>query len=182
MIKSIPIKEGEKYTVYSLSGMATTSRREIIVTSTLETPEFRKSYTSEQPSVYGNWRLGAYREQRKRKQYHLDIKADRDLILNGWNHLLTDAEAYNCYCGNACLNLAGTVEDVKGVIYRNINNNFSNHDILLAYPEPHVDMPDHDGIMVYPEHPTSHAVILRTRENLATRNKLIEQKGSITCA
>ena len=173
-IKPIPLSLGDKYTVYSLSGMATTSRREVTLTSVLEVPEYRKSYVSDTPSAYGNWRLGAYREYRKRKQYHLDIKADQALVIPGWNHLETDADAYHCFCGNACINLAGSVEEVREMVQNNINQNFSNFDILLAYPEPHVDMPDHDGLMVYPEHPTTHAVVIRTRENLAARVREIE--------
>lgn len=171
IIKSIPLEAGEKYTVYSLSGMATTSRREVILTSVLEAPEFRKSYVSDTPSAYGNWRLGTYREFRKRKQYHLDVKADQALIIAGWGHLETDADAYHCFCGNACLNLAGTIQEVRNLVEKNINQNFSNFDIILAYPEPHMDLPDHDGLMVYPDHPTTHAVVLRIRENLANRER-----------
>ena len=182
MIKSIKLTAGEKYTIYSLSGMATTSHREIILTSVLDTPEYRKSYVSDTPSVHGNWRLGTYREFRKRKQYHLDVKADQTLILQGWGHMETDAEAYNCYCGNACLNFAGSVDEVKEMVRLNINLHFSNFDIILAYPKPHSELPDHDGQMVYPDHPTTHAVVQRTRENLEVRNSLSEEKGSHVCA
>jgi hypothetical protein len=182
MIKPISIREGEKYTIYGLSGMATTARREVIITDVLDSPEYRKAYVSDQPSVHGTWRIGAYREHRKRKQYHLDFKTDQTLVIPSWDHLLTDADAYHAFCGNACLNLAGSIADVKELVAKNINPHFSNYDILLAYPAPHTELPDHDGLMVYPEYPTTHAVILRTRDNLVARNKLSEQKGSITCA
>lgn len=182
MFKSIPIKTGEKYTIYSLSGMATTSRREIIVTDVLETPEYRKSYASDKPSPYGIWRLGAYREHRKRKQYYLDLKMCQSLIIPGWHHSKTDADEYHCFSGNACLNLAGTVDEIKELVGKNINLHFSNYDIILAYPVPHTELPDHDGLMCYPDHPTTHAVVIRTRGNLAARNQLNEEKGSHVCA
>lgn len=171
MIKPIPLTVGAKYTVYSLSGMATTTRREIIITDTLETPEYRPSYASDNPSVYGTWRLGAYREYRKRKAYHLDLQMSKALIIPGWHHLKTDADEYHAFSGNACLNIAGTTQEVRELVDKNINRHFSNHDIILAYPAPHTELPDHDGLLVYPDHPTTHAVILRTRDNLAAREQ-----------
>lgn len=182
MIKAINLTSGEKYTIYSLSGMASTRRVEITVTSILDTPEYRKAFVSDTPSVHGNWRLGAYRPNRKRKQYHLDICAGKDLIIPGWGHLQTDSEAYNSFSMNACMNFAGTPEQVRKLVDKNINQHFSNYDILLAYPMPQDQLPDHDGLMVYPDHPTTHAVVQRTRENLDARSNLSEERGGYVCA
>jgi len=178
MIKPIQIAEGEKYTIYSLSGMASTRHVEVTVTSTLDTPEYRKSFVSDEPSIHGTWRLGAYRPRRKRKQYHLDVCPGKDLIIPGWGHLLTDSEAYNSFSMNACMNFAGSTDEVKELVARNINPYFSHYDIILTYPDPQNELPDHDGQMVYPDHPSTHAVILRTRENLAARNMISEEKAS----
>jgi len=172
MIKSteIPLILGEKYTIYGLSGIATTSCREIIVTNVLENPEYKKSYMSDKPNPYGNWRFGAYRQFRKRKQYHLDIELAKTLIIPGWNLMKTDADAYHCFVGNACINLAGTVDEIKEFVKLNINKRFGCHDIILSVPKPHLELPDEDGIPVYPDHPTTHAVVQRIRENIKNRD------------
>lgn len=162
--------------------MASTRHVEITATDLLDTPQYRKAFVTDTPSVHGTWRLGAYRPNRKRTQYHLDICAGKDLVIPGWGHLQTDSEAYNSFSMNACINFAGTVDEVKQLVDKNINQNFNHYDILLAYPVPQDQLPDHDGQMVYPDHPTTHAVVQRTRENLAARNNLSEEKGSHVCA
>lgn len=178
----ISIENGEKYTIYSLSGMATTSRKEIIITSILPEPTYQKSFVSDKPNPYGTWRYGSYRGYRKRKQYHLDIELAKTLIIPGWHHMKTDVDAYNCFVGNACINLAGSITEIKELVNLNINPRFGCYDIILSLPVPHTELPDHDGIPVYPDHPTTHAVIQRIRENIVKRSLLDEEKASHVCA
>ena len=169
IIKPIPIQAGARYTIYSLSGMATTSRTEITVPMVYEDPVFAKAYVSQRPSASGTWRFGIHKAKNKRKTYHTSLKPTQDLVIPGWGHLQTDADAYNCFVGNACLNLAGGIEEVKALVDLNLNPNFSAYDTVLALPVPHTELTDHDGLMVFPEHSTNHAVIERMRENLKNR-------------
>lgn len=172
-IQKIPLIEGARYTIYSLSGIASTSRTEITVTMVLDEPQFAKAYVSQTPSPSGTWRLGIHKAKNKRKTYHTSLKPNQDLIIPGWGHLPTDADAYHCFCANACLNLAGSIEDVKTLVEKNINPNFTAYDTVLALPTPHTQLPDHDGLMVFPEYPTNHAVISRMRENLKNREGVV---------
>lgn len=171
IIQEIPLKAGARYTIYSLSGMATTMRREVTVTLVKDEPEFAKAYVSQTPCLSGTWRFGIHKLKSKRKTCYTSIKPTQDLIIPSWGHLQTDAVAYHCFQGNACLNFAGSVDEVKALIELNINPNFSAFDTVLAFPVPHTELPDHDGLMVYPESETTHAVVIRTRENLATRER-----------
>ena len=152
--------------------MATTMRREVTVTLVKDEPEFAKAYVSQTPCLSGSWRFGIHKVKSKRTTCFTSIKPIQDLIIPGWGHLQTDAVAYHCFQGNACLNFAGTVDEVKGLIELNINPNFTAFDTVLALPVPHTQLPDHDGLLVYPEHPTNHAVIERMRENLRNRKRV----------
>jgi len=172
IIKPIPIQAGARYTIYSLSGMASTSRTEITVSMTYKDPIFAKAYVSQPPSPSGTWRLGIHKIKSKRKTYYTSLRPNQDLIIPGWGHLETDADAYHCFCANACFNLAGSLEEVKALVEKNINPNFSAYDTVLAIPVPHTQLPDHDGLLVYPEHPTNHAVIARMRENVKNREEI----------
>lgn len=80
MMKNIPIIDGEKYTLYKISDAAVTQRKEIIVTDVFEHPLYKKRYEYEVKSLSSRWEIGAYREYRKRNQYYLTIRPDRDLI------------------------------------------------------------------------------------------------------
>lgn len=152
--------------------MASTIRAEITVSMVYEDPIFAKAYVRQRPSASGTWRLGIHKLKNKRKTFYTSIKPNQDLIVPGWGHLQTDADAYHCFAGNACLNLAGGIEEVKGLVDLNINPNFTAFDTVLALPVPHTQLPDHDGLLVYPDYPTSHAVIERMRENLRNREEV----------
>ncbi len=164
MIKTIPIKLGQKYTIYSLSGIASTLRKEVVVKHVNWGPIFRPQYQNQVESLAGTWRLGTYKEYRGRKEYHLSICPERDLIIPGWGHLKTDAEEHHSFTGNACLNIAGTVEQVKEIIDKNINENFTAFDTIIAWPKSHTEMPDGEGLLVYPDTDSNHAVIQKMKE------------------
>lgn len=152
MIEKIPIKIGSKYTLYEMSALASTVRREIVVVGVLDNPERRSC---------GDYRIGVYREIRAQKGYYLQIAPKTDLLIPGWGHLPTDNEAYNAFCGNACVNIAGSVEVVRALVELNINPNFRAHDVVLAWPLSHMKG---DGVPVFPESPTDHVIVEQIRE------------------
>lgn len=156
MIEKIPVEIGRKYTLYKMSGLASTVRREIVVVGVLDSPERRSS---------GDYRIGAFREFRSQKGYYLQFDPITDLLIPGWGHLPTDEEAYNAFSGNACVNIAGSVDDVRRLVEQNINSNFRSYDIVLAWPHSHMKG---DGVPVFSEEPTDHAIVARLRENLRT--------------
>lgn len=156
MIEEIPIEIGRKYTLYKMSGLASTIRREIVVVGVLDSPERRSC---------GDYRIGTYRELRGRKGYYLQLDPSCDLLIPGWGHQPTDAEAYNAFSGNACVNIAGSVDDVRTLVEQNINGNFRSYDVVLAWPHSHMKG---DGVPVFPDTPTDHAVVARIRENHIT--------------
>lgn len=163
----IPLTAGKHYTIYCGSDSAMTTRREIKMTDVLDEPEFRPAY---QGASRGKWRLGTFKEGRKRTTYYLDVHAAGTLIIPGILHgVLADHEKWNSFAMSATLNLAATPGRIRELVDRNINPNFADHDHLIAYPSPlnHGGAED-TGILVYPDAPTQHAVIERMREKLTT--------------
>ena len=168
MINQIPFKDGEKYTIYTISEtMATTQRKEIIVTSLHAEPAHKKRTAYESPSPNGTWVFGAYRQYRKNKHLLFTVRPSQDLVIPGWGHLDSDVGAYGSFCGNACLNLAGSTQQVRELVEKNINLNFSKHDIVLAAPVPWTDG---EYLEVYPEAPTQHGVITQKRAHKEVLN------------
>jgi len=141
-----------------------TTRQEVTVTRVLPTPEFRSAYVN---STRGCYRLGTFKVSRKRSEFYLDLKASGTLIIPGWNTgVLADHEAHNSFAMSATMNLAASPEAIRELIEKNINPNFSQFDRIIAYPKPLAEMPNQQGILVYPEADTSHAVILQMREKI----------------
>ena len=67
------------------------------------------------------------------------------------------------FSGNACLNIHGTVEEVKEIVAQNLNENFRAFDTVMA-----IDVETDESTPVYPDVPTSHAVVLRERAKQTT--------------
>ena len=65
--------------------------------------------------------------------------------------------------GNACLNIYGTVEEVKDIVAQNLNENFRAFDTVMA-----IDVETDESTPVYPEVPTGHAVVLKERAKQTT--------------
>ena len=57
-------------------------------------------------------------------------------------------------------------EEIREMVSRNINPNFSEYDRIIAYPTPLDVMNMKTGILVYPNARTDHAVIEQMRESL----------------
>ena len=166
-IQPIPLSPGQKYTVYSISDGAMTSRQEITVTSVLKVPVFRPAHSH---ATRGRHRLGTFRVFRKRGEFQLDLNVAGALIVPGWGHLQADHEVYDSFAVSATLNLAGTPEAVRELVTRNINPNYCQHDRIIAYPEAlNSQVPNGGGILVFPETATEHAVIGQMREVLGQK-------------
>lgn len=164
MIKNIPFQKGEKYTIYTISEMmATTIKREVEVTKLHDDSVFKRRTSYDKPSVLGHWEFGEYHLNGGRKTYCLTVRPTQDVVILGWGHLATDIGEYRSFTGNACINIAGTPDQVRELIEKNINSNFSRFDIILAAP---VSLAEADYLEVYPDTPTSHAKILEKRAKL----------------
>ncbi len=164
-IQPIPLVGGRHYTLYSCSESAMTTRRELRIIDVLPEPEFRPAYPG---ATKGKWRLGSFREGRKRTIFYLDVSAPGTLVIPGTLHgVPADNEKWSSWSMSATINLAATPERIRELVALNINPNFVGHDTLIAYPMPLNPSAGDTGILVYPEAPTSHAVIRRMRESLA---------------
>lgn len=161
-ILPIPVAAGKHYTIYAVSESAMTTRREVLMCDVLAIPEFRPAYVG---SVRGKWRLGTFKEGRKRTVYWLDVDAVGTLIVPGT--LLgvpADHEKWSSFAMSATLNLAATPDRIRELVSQNINANFANHDRIVAYPAPLNPGAGDNGILVFPDAPSRHAVILKMRE------------------
>lgn len=96
---------------------------------------------------------------------YLDLNVTGTLVIPGWNlGVLCDHEKHHSFVMSATMNLAATPEDIREMVSRNINPNFSEHDRIVAYPEPLDVMNTKSGILVYPEATTDHVVIGQIKE------------------
>lgn len=174
---SIPFAIKKPFTLVSISQtFANTAVSEIIVTELLPVPE--RLSTASARTV---WRYGVYKRKGKRKQFYLDIDADGELVFAGHGVVKGDASlprpqkpgsifAVSGFSGNACFNLGGTVQEIQRLVDElNLNRAFKQHDAVLAIP-PNSDGTYgsiggvDDGIPVFPEIPSTHAVVLSIRE------------------
>ncbi len=154
-------KVGEKYTVIAVSdSFAMTNKTEIKV----------KEVKEDGSPIFTLAPRG-----RKLKQLMGNGRTDH-LVFHGWDiELKIDSEAKQIevgqgllggviMCGNACYNFLGTPEFVKNYIEKyNLNGYFNRYDSILAHGERVTDN-DESAEPVYPETPTTHAVVLRIRE------------------
>lgn len=164
-ILPILLEAGKSYTIYCGSDVAMTVRREIRLVDVLLKPEFRPAYSG---ATKGKWRLGTYKESRKRTIFHLDVDVAGTLIIPGiLLGVPADHEKWSSFAMSATLNLVAKPERIRELVELNINTNFTGHDRIIAYPVPLNHSTGDSGLLVYPDAPTRHAVILRMRETLA---------------
>lgn len=163
-IKNIPLAAGQNFTVYNVSDGAMTNRQEIKLVTVLAEPIFRPDYVN---STRGRWRLGKFKLVGKRTEYHLDVRVEGTLIVPGiWHGVPADHERWSTFAMSATLNLAAEPARIRELVGANLNPNFSQHDRIIAYPEPPCSSnPGRSGILVYPDAPTEHAVIERMRSD-----------------
>lgn len=106
--------------------------------------------------------------KRKKKVLGSDSWRTETLVFEGWDLALkidSDQEHIDgckTMIGNACFNFMGKVEFVKEFIEtKNINDYFNEKDHVLAHGER---VTDKSGDIVFPEVPTTHAIILEKRK------------------
>jgi hypothetical protein len=163
-MQPIPIVIGHRYTIYTVASSALTTRTEIAVLGLMERNEFKPDYPG---SMRGRQRIGTYKRARKQKSYYLDLNVAGTPVIPGWNPgIPCDHEKYHSFTMSATMNLAATPEEVREMVSRNINPNFSEYDRIIAYPAPLDVMNMKTGILVYPDARTDHAVIQQMRESL----------------
>ena len=149
-------KVGNKYTVIGVGEMlAMTFKSEITINGV-------DSKTGEP--------FWVERGKRKAKIFARPVGRDM-LVFEGWDlPLKTDQEqdktAGYMMCGNACFNFLGDPNFVRDFIDKNnINEYFARHDTILAHGDKVIATSTNEsGIPVYPEAPTTHAVVQRLRE------------------
>lgn len=169
------------FTLIGISdSMANTTHDEIIVASLLPEPLFRPRYSN---STQGNWRYGTFKLKGKRKEYYLEIRTEDTLVFAGHGVVMRDWDlprrnsggggfTVKKFAGNACINLGGTVEFIRQLVTeKNLNPAFQGHELVMAIPPlgdgtyGSENSHDHDdGIPVFPETPSTHAVVTRIRE------------------
>lgn len=108
--------------------------------------------------------------RRKRTLHKFRDGLGRDkLVFEGWDiPLKVDSEQEGSFVmnGNACFNFLGDAEGIRSFVSeKNLNEYFSRHDAILAHGE-RVRPGGDSAIPVYPEVPTTHAVIKQIREKL----------------
>ncbi|HOP98951.1 MAG TPA: hypothetical protein PLK78_16155 [Verrucomicrobiota bacterium] len=167
---SNPLKVGQRITIFGISDMlANTVKQEATVREVLP-GDFRLDYAG---APRGGHRLAVIQPRGKRKQYYLDAKPST-LIFEGWDlPVVTDgdipAEASECglivhrFVGNACLNLHAPSLDVLRdyIEHKNLNPHFTRRDCVIYLDAQRKET------LVYPDTPTSSAVVQRLRERIA---------------
>ena len=165
------IKVGMLITMFGISDFMANTRKDRLKVKSILPLEFQPAYVD---APRGQYRIGTVVAEGKRKEYYLDVDSST-LIFEGWDcPIKTDAEIMQgSFSGNACLNLGGVpIEELKQWIEtRNLNPLFTSRDAVL-FVKPLAGEDDkfrHDeGIPVYPDEPTAHAVVERVREKRAT--------------
>ncbi len=140
----IDIQPKDKLTIFSINGIAATSKDEITVEKIEESRII-------------------FKRGRKRALYSMPFPFENDkLIFKGHNIILkTDFEHFgNTFCGNACFNIGGLPASEMRIFIdtKNINKNFDKYAHILCMTKD----PEKPEIL-YPELETSHAVIQRIK-------------------
>ena len=163
----IPLVTGKNYTLYGVDPSGLTRRIELRIVSVIDPPELVSIAANRQ---HRRWRIGTYREPRKRTDRYLDVDPARTLIVPGTLHgVAADHQRWSAFAASATINLAAEPERIRELVNNNINPNFVGHDLLVAYPRPLDPARSDTGILVYPESTTTHAVVLQMRQALARK-------------
>jgi hypothetical protein len=124
-----------------------------------------------QPTGHQNQkiRLGIFRQRGKRKEFYLALAKDT-LVFEGWDIPFTvDTDGGGLFSGNACYNLVGDPAVIREWIEtRQLNPGVGDETRakILVWPEKRENV-NAEGTLLYPEIPTSHAVIKRMKAKLA---------------
>jgi hypothetical protein len=153
---------GQRVTLLRIDdGLAMTHRYELEVRQVLDP----------QPVGYEGrkTRVAAVRQKGKRKDWYLDLAAD-DILLDGWGlPFRTDTEGNGVMAGNACYNLVGDPDTIRGLIegkaVRPVTDD-ARAKIIVAQSER--TKCNDDGLaLLYPDIDTRHAVVNRMKDGAA---------------
>ena len=163
-MKSIPIISGTKYTLITVSSVAKTERKEVIIESVSDNPEFRPLHNGAQ---CGKYRIGTYKTDDEHEQNHLDIDLLGTLVIPGWERAVTcNRKKHGSGTASDSMNYFAAPEAISDMLRRNVNPHFERYEFIVANPEP-LDTDGKDpGIIVYPDSPDSHAVIQQMSDDL----------------
>ena len=145
------LNTGDRITIIGVdSCMALTTKYEV---------EYQRPWVDDQDRI-------VVRSRGKRKEILLAIK--HQLVFKGWDiPVKTDSELYgpggSVMRGNACINLMGTPDDVRGYVEANNIKPQAKKSHIVAISGPGSDAAE---VPVYPELYDGHAVIDRMLENL----------------
>ena len=155
------LNKGDIITIIGISDwMATTTRNEIKACGFLSNG--KEVFTENKKGARKKFTLRESLENYKndtlifRNVYSFKISGE--ISRNDPNSLFTVTKM----SGNACINIYGTPEDIRfSIEHNNINKAFTKYDAVIALdPETDAETP------VYPEVPTSHAVVERIRKTV----------------
>ena len=156
-MKSIPIISGSKYTLITVSSSATTERKEVIVESVSDNPEFLPRYNG---AHCGNHRIGTYKTDGEHEQYHLDIDILGTLVVPGWDsEVMCNRGKHGSGATSASMNNFATPDAISDILRRNLNPHFARYEFIVTNPKPLDTDAKESGITVFPDSPESHAVI-----------------------
>lgn len=148
-----PIQKGQKITLFTINGIAATSRVEILI-------------TGEQQGRH------TFKEKGKRKEYYLKIRPD-DIILDGWDLPLRADSESNRFCSNACFNIAANSKDeLKQWLDKSLNplTDDTKAKVMFISMEDFRNGNTANEDLLYPEIETHHAVVNRVKAK-ASLNK-----------
>jgi len=131
-MKRIPLIPDHKYTMFSFDAPALTSRKEILLESVRDKPEFRRSHTG----AVAIYRLGTYWFSRVRTPFQLDVDLHRTLILPGWDHGIPCIPGLRrAFAVSATVNFVPSPEAIHNIISKNLNPHFQRYDLIARCPE-----------------------------------------------
>jgi len=138
-----------------------TERKEVIITSVSDNPEFRPRYNGGQ---CGKYRIGTYKTEGEREQYHLEIDLFGTLVIPvSEREVICDRENHGSVASSGTTNLFATPEAISDMLRRNVNPHFERYEFIVANPEPPDTHGKESAIIVYPDPPNTHAIIQQLR-------------------
>lgn len=166
MLKLHNLKVGQRLTIISISSMmATTTRQQVTIKTLLPIPKEIPRYSN---GPIEHIRYGTMVLAGKRKQYHLDVRAE-SFVFDGWEKpFLIDSESptenwggmtVTKYSGNACFNFVGDPDLIRRHMEELDLNGPATDEMKAKILIGEVPL--------YPEIETGHAVVNRHKAALA---------------
>ena len=141
-----------------------TERKEVLIESVSDNPEFRPRYNGSQ---CGKYRIGTYKTEADLGEHALDIDLHGTLVIPGWKReVMCDRDKHGSGATSANMNHFTTPEAISDMLRRNVNPHFERYEHIVANPDPLGTDGKESNIIVYPDPPNSRAVIQQMRDDL----------------